>query len=139
MPVTAQAPMRPWRSRRAPEAFAPCWRVSAEVLLLAGRIHGRQFAAIEIDHARREPALARNPLAHFLWIDGHQELRSTLAGDRPAIAARMPSRMEAQTGAAGDANPVTGDYAQDHRAGGQARSVDYDPLARGAQRCEIFK
>src|SRR4051812_12582929 len=101
MRATAEPPMAQWRSWPARAAFARSSRAVRDADqsgLAAGLIHGRQLAAMEIDHSRREPALAGKPLPYLLRIDGHQKLGSATARDRSSVAVRMPCGVEPEGG-----------------------------------------
>src|SRR5262249_55983576 len=115
------------------------WRQVGGKSLAASLVHRGELAPVQIEHARREAALARDPRTHVLRIDVHQELRAAAAGDRAAVLARMPGGVEAEPRAAGHANPIARDHAEDHGAGRQAGPVDDDALTRAAQLNEVLE
>src|SRR6516165_4111448 len=150
MRTSAALPMAPWRSRPPPAASlrwppigSPTGRnakgQSWKTISVAGLIHRCEFAAAEIHHARGQPAAARDPAPHVLRVDVHQQLRRLAARHLLAIAAGMPCRVEAEPRARRDADAVGRDHAEQHGARRQAGAVDDDPLARAAQRHQVFK
>src|SRR5262249_1297346 len=106
---------------------------------IAGLIHRREFAAAEIHHAWGQPAAPRDPAAHVLRVDVHQQLRRLAARHLLAIAAGMPGRMEAEPRARRDADAVGRDHAEQPGARRTAGAVDDGPLARPAQRPQFFE
>ena len=77
-----------------------------------------------------------DPAADRLRIDFPQRLRAHAAGDRAAVFIRHPCGVEAEAGARCGADAAARDDPKNEGAGGEAVSVDHDPLARGADSCE---
>src|SRR5262245_4622725 len=143
--------MAPWRSRQPP-ALCLLWsptgsrgesnkhsRAQSHASLLASVIHRGEFAAAEILHARGQSAAPRDPAAHVLGIDVHQQLCRLAARHLLAVAAGMPCRMEAEPRARRDTNALARNDAEQHGARRQAWAVDDDALAGTSQRDQVFQ
>ena len=84
----------------------------------------------------RQSAAADDPVAHRAGIGLQHQLRSLRLGIDPAAAIDRAGGMEAEHGAARDADALARHDAQHQRAGGQAGAVDHHALAGGAHLVE---
>src|SRR5215469_71166 len=83
--------------------------------------------------------MAIDPVTHRLWIDAHQQPGSVLICRLAAGIVGMPGRVESQPCPRRDADVVTWNHAEHHRAGGKTRAVDDYVLTRAAQRVEFVE
>src|SRR5207247_3531496 len=95
--------------------------------------------AAQKNHARREAAIAIDPIADRRRIVAPKHAGPRRALDLSALAVEHPSRMEPETCALGHADPAARYRSQQQRAGRVAGSVDDDALAGGPELREFLE
>src|SRR5439155_9493327 len=108
-----------WMAGTSPAMTPRADSRSSEHALIAGVVHRSELAAAEKHHPGRKAAALLDPAPHALRIDIHQQLRGGFAGDRPAVVAGIPGRVETKPGPRSDANAFMRNDSKHHGAGRQ--------------------
>ena len=107
--------------------------------LPARRVDRRKVAATQQQQARRQSAAALNPAPHRGGIGFEHQFGGFRLGIQPAAPVHRSRGVKSQHGPARHADALVWNHAQHQRASRQARTIDHDALAGGADAFEQIK